>query len=186
MIFVSLEFVFHNITPLTKSELVVLVDKDDTEIGVGEKMETHLNGKLHRAISVFIFNSAGKWLLHKRAANKYHSSGLWTNACCSHPKPGEENSVAAHRRLKEEMGLECELKHAFHFIYRAELDNNLIEHELDHVFIGTTDSIPVPDAEEVSEWHYFSAEEIEAGIYKSPQDFTEWFKIVFDQVRETK
>ena len=117
-------------------EQVILVDQQDREIGVAEKLEAHRKGKLHRAFSVFLFNAKDEMLLQQRAAEKYHSGGLWTNTCCSHPRPGEPTEAAARRRLREEMGISCNLNKAFDFIYRAEFDNGLIEHELDHVFIG--------------------------------------------------
>ena len=167
-----------------KTEMVILVDDNDNETGVAEKLEAHLSGQLHRAISVFIFNTVGQWLIQKRAANKYHSAGLWTNACCSHPRPGEEAIFAAHRRLREEMGIASELAPAFTFEYRAEFENALVEHELDHVFIGHSDAVPQPDPNEVSEWKYISTEELASQLASSPMDFSAWFRIVFSRVRE--
>lgn len=167
-------------------EQVILVDGTDHEIGNAEKLYAHQHGLLHRAISVFIFNSKGEWLLQKRAANKYHSGGLWTNACCSHPRIGESVELAAVRRLKEEMGIECELKFLFSFRYRAEVGNDLVEHELDHVFIGTSDSIPNPDAEEAEEWKYCATEEIASGLASHPEEFTAWFVKIFTRVRAHK
>ncbi|HTF04267.1 MAG TPA: isopentenyl-diphosphate Delta-isomerase [Bacteroidia bacterium] len=166
----------------TKQEYVILVDANDNETGTAEKMEAHRSGTLHRAISVFIFNSEGKWLLQKRAEGKYHSGGLWTNACCSHPRPGEDTATAAHRRLQEEMGIRCDLNHAFAFTYRAELDHDLIEHELDHIFIGRTDAVPNPDPGEVSGWKYFSTQELETALKESPDQFTEWFKLILPRL----
>ncbi len=158
-------------------EYVVLVDERDNETGVMEKLEAHREGKLHRAISVFIFNSKNEMLLQRRALDKYHSGGLWTNACCSHPRQGEIVYYAAIRRLYEEMGLKCVLEEVFSFVYKAHLDHNLTEYEFDHVFMGTTDELPVPDSSEVAEWRYMSADQLEADISDHPEQYTEWFKI---------
>ena len=166
------------------NNLVVLVDENDHETGTCEKLAAHLSGELHRAISVFIFNSEKKMLLQKRALSKYHSGGLWTNACCSHPHPGESTLNAAKRRLQEEMGIKEEnLKYVFNFTYKAFLDNDLIEHELDHVFIGKTDEIPVPNSEEVSEWKYISISELEQNLKENPNAYTHWFKLIFDRIK---
>ncbi len=167
-------------------EQVILVDENDRETGTMGKMQAHREGKLHRAISVFIFNSEGKWLLQKRALSKYHSGGLWTNACCSHPRAGEETSTAAVRRLKEEMGLECELKFLFKFQYHAEVGNGLTEHELDHVFTGTTDSDPKADSHEASDWSFFTTEEVLTHLHETPERFTKWFQLIFERVKETR
>ena len=147
-----------------------------------EKMEAHRTGKLHRAVSVLVFNSDGHWLLHRRAAGKYHSGNLWTNTCCSHPRPGEAELNAAHRRLQEEMGLACELQHQFAFRYRAELDHGLVEHEFDHVFTGVTNDVPQPDPAEVAEWKYVSTDHLRVMVEKHPEEFTEWFKLIFPKV----
>lgn len=163
-------------------EKVILVDSSDHDIGTMEKMQAHREGKLHRAISVFIFNSDGEWLLQKRAEEKYHSAGLWTNACCSHPRAGEDTATAASRRLLEEMGLVCELKFLFSFQYRATVGAGLIEHEFDHVFIGRTDNLPSLDLGEASECKYFTTEEIERMLEQNPEGFTKWFKIIFERV----
>src|SRR5215468_430433 len=117
-----------------RMEQVILVNELDEEIGTMEKLSAHEQGVLHRAISVFIFNEKGEMLLQQRASRKYHSGGLWTNACCSHPHPGEATHAAALRRLKEEMGFETSLKKAFDFVYKTSFDNGLTEHEFDHVF----------------------------------------------------
>lgn len=164
-------------------EQVILVDADDRETGVMGKMAAHREGKLHRAISVFIFNSEGKWLLQKRAAMKYHSGGLWTNACCSHPRPGEETETAAVRRLEEEMGLSCDLKFHFSFTYRAEVGDELIEHELDHVFMGVTDAVPKVNPNEASDWSFFTTEEVAVHLHETPERFTTWFRMIFERVR---
>ena len=162
-----------------------LVDKLDNEIGVMEKMEAHEKGLLHRAFSVFILNSKGELMLQQRALSKYHSGGLWTNTCCSHPRLGETTKQAAHRRMMEEMGFDCELKELFDFIYKAELDSGLIEHELDHVFVGYYDGNPEINKEEVESWKWMSIEELASHINQQPELYTEWFKIIFDQFVNT-
>lgn len=164
-------------------EEVILVTEKDQAIGSMEKMEAHRSGRLHRAFSIFLLNDENEILLQRRSISKYHSGGLWTNTCCSHPRPEEDTKAAAHRRLQEEMGMEAELDAVFSFIYRAELDNELTEHELDHVFIGRAISEPVLNREEVEEWKYMSMAEIEIDLKNNPQNYTEWFKIVFDQFR---
>lgn len=163
-------------------EQVILVDALDNEMGSMEKMEVHLKGLLHRAFSVFLFNNQGEMLLQKRAADKYHSPGLWTNTCCSHPRPGELVKDAANRRLVEEMGIVANIEHAFHFIYNARLDQGLVEHELDHVYIGTYDGIINPNEQEVSDYLYINMELLKNKIMSAPDDFTAWFKIAFPKV----
>ncbi|HZZ75123.1 MAG TPA: isopentenyl-diphosphate Delta-isomerase [Puia sp.] len=165
-------------------ESVILVDNQDNMIGTMEKMAAHRSARLHRAISVFIFNSKGDMLLQKRATHKYHSGGEWSNTCCSHPRPGERPEDAAVRRLQEEMGMQCDLEHAFSFTYRAVLDNGLFEHEYDHVYIGTTDMVPIPNTVEVEELVYLSPDEVERNLVQKPQVFTLWFKICFERVME--
>jgi isopentenyl-diphosphate delta-isomerase len=161
---------------------VILVDEHDVQTGTMEKMEVHQKALLHRAFSIFIFNEKREVLLQKRADKKYHSGGLWTNACCSHPKPGEETLAAAQIRLQEEMGFNTELKKAFEFIYKAPFDNGLTEHEYDHVFIGTYDGDIIPDPDEVSDYCYKTVEEIKNSIQSHPQKYTEWFKIAFPKL----
>jgi isopentenyl-diphosphate delta-isomerase len=158
-------------------EYVVLVDEQDRETGVEEKMQAHKVGLLHRAISVFIFNSRGEMLLQQRAAGKYHSALLWTNTSCSHPRPNESPANAATRRLQEEMGMTCDLTEAFSFVYRAELDHDLIEHEFDHVFVGTCDDMPAPDSSEVASYRYITRQSLINEIAANPGHFTEWFKM---------
>src|ERR1043165_5827412 len=131
-------------------EQVILVNEIDDEMGVMEKMEAHQKAILHRAFSIFIFNNKNEMLLQQRALNKYHSGGLWTNTCCSHPRPGEDTAAAASRRLKEEMGIETSIAPAFSFIYQADFDNGLVEYEYDHVFIGKSTCAIVPNAAEVA------------------------------------
>lgn len=163
-------------------EFIVLVDDTDTPYGKMEKMEVHRLGLLHRAFSVFIFNSKGELLLQKRAAGKYHSAGLWTNTCCSHPRFGEETDYAALRRLKEEMGLRCAMEHGFSFTYKVKFKNGLIENEFDHVYFGVSDEMPVPDPDEVLDWKYISIEELIKDLQDQPNEYTEWLKLCFDKV----
>ncbi len=162
-------------------ERVILVDENDREIGSEEKIQAHRRGKLHRAFSIFIFNSKGEMLLQRRARNKYHSGGLWSNACCSHPRSGESLEGAVHRRLKEEMGFDINLEEAFHFIYKAKV-GNLTEHELDHVFVGEYDGEVSPDPEEVEEYVWAELEQIREDMKTHPENYTEWFKSAFEKV----
>jgi len=158
-------------------ESVILVDDNDIEVGVMEKMEAHLTGTMHRAISVFVFNEKGDYLLQQRAQHKYHSGSKWSNTCCSHPRPGEALLDAAHRRLKEEMGLDCKLAFWFSFKYRAELDHGLVENEYDHVFMGISNDLPRPDPDEVSSFKYISRADLEKDLISNPEHYSEWFKI---------
>ena len=166
------------------STFVILVDENDRHIGVMEKLEAHHKGTLHRAVSVFIFNSRGEWILQKRALGKYHSSGLWSNACCTHPYPGETSHEAANRRLSEEMGIVCHLIEIFSFTYREPLDNCLTEHELDHVFIGFSDALPQINKEEVQEWKAVSFSVLNAELIADPDLYTVWFKKLYQKVSE--
>lgn len=163
-------------------EELILVNEDDQVIGVGEKFQTHLIGALHRAFSVYIFNSAGQLLLQKRSSTKYHSPGLWSNTCCGHPRPGESIREASRRRLAEEMGFDCEATEAFEFIYHAKLDNGLYEHEYDHVMIGRFDGSPTPNRDEVDEWKWVDLMTIKFDIEKHPEDYTYWFRISLDSL----
>ncbi len=165
-------------------EEVILVDELDNSIGTMEKIEAHEKAILHRAFSVFIFNNNGEMLLQQRAINKYHSGGLWTNTCCSHPKPNEQTIVAAARRLKEEMGFETDLVKVFDFIYRAPFSNGLTEYEFDHVFIGLYNGTIMPNKDEVGNYEYISLENIAHQLLNEPSKFTEWFKIAFPKVKE--
>jgi len=165
-----------------KEPFVILVDEHDNTTGTLGKHEVHQKALLHRAISVFIINSKGEWILQRRAKNKYHSNGLWTNTCCSHPYPGETCQEAASRRLNEEMGLNCELQEVFTFIYKEKLDNGLTEHELDHVFIGISDDLPVINTHEVMEWRAVSHDDLERELDLSPTHFTAWFRHIHEQV----
>ncbi|HTD41157.1 MAG TPA: isopentenyl-diphosphate Delta-isomerase [Mucilaginibacter sp.] len=163
---------------------VILVDELDNMLGTMEKMAAHRLGKLHRAFSVFIFNSKGQLLLQQRALNKYHSGGKWTNTCCSHPMPGEKTLDAAHRRLQQEMGLKCELSYAFNFVYSADMSNGISEHEYDHVYAGISDDIPMPDPDEVAAYEYVNINSLAKELKKTPELYTEWLKICFDRVME--
>jgi len=163
-------------------EKVILVDKNDNEVGTMEKQEAHVKGLLHRAFSVFIFNDKNELLLQRRAVNKYHSGGLWTNTCCSHPRQNEKTEDAAKRRLLEEMGMRSTLKKQFDFVYKAKLDNNLYEHELDHVFFGFTNDLPIINPEEVEDYTYKTLEDIGNEMKANPDKYTEWFKICFREV----
>jgi len=162
-------------------EKVILVDSEDKAIGTIEKIEAHEKALLHRAFSVFIFNEKEEMLLHQRASSKYHSGGLWTNACCSHPRENETTEEAAHRRLLEEMGFDCEIEEQFSFIYKAELDHGLTEHEFDHVFTGTYDGPINPNPEEVESYRYISMDSLQKEIEDYPALFTEWFKIAVQE-----
>jgi isopentenyl-diphosphate Delta-isomerase len=161
-------------------EFVVLVDQNDQKLGLMEKQQAHVAGLLHRAFSVFIFNSKGELMIQQRAANKYHSPTLWTNTCCSHPREDETYEQAAHRRLQEEMGFDCDLDFKFSFIYKAHLDNNLTEHELDHVFFGTFNEEPNLNPEEVMAYRWVELEDLKKDIETNPQNYTAWFKIIFE------
>lgn len=160
------------------------MNERDEELGIMPKMEAHIKGELHRAFSIFIFNEKKEMLLQQRAVEKYHSGGLWTNACCSHPRPGEENQDAANRRLYEELGFTTTLQKIFDFTYYASFDNGLIEHEFDHVFIGFYDGKIVLDSDEVKNYSYQSMEEIEASITQAPKKYTAWFCIAFPKIKE--
>lgn len=163
---------------------VILVNEADEAIGSMEKMEAHEKALLHRAFSVFLFNKKGEMLLQKRAAAKYHSRSLWTNACCSHPMPGEETKDAALRRLEEELGFTTAISKAFHFTYKAVFDNGLTEHEFDHVFVGEYEGNMQLNADEVSEVCYKSMSDIKSDIEHKAGDYTEWFKIAFPLLEE--
>ncbi|MFI5452911.1 isopentenyl-diphosphate Delta-isomerase [Pedobacter sp. UC225_61] len=164
-------------------EKVILVDSNDNQVGMMEKMEAHLSGELHRAFSIFVFNSKGELLLQQRALNKYHSAGKWTNTCCSHPREHEHTIMAAHRRLKEEMGMECKLDYGFNFIYRTEVTEGILEHEFDHVYFGVSDDSPILAPLEVAAFRYMSMDELSKDIKLNPGEYTEWLKICFEKVK---
>lgn len=165
-------------------ERVILVDNSDNTLGTEEKMKAHKLGLLHRAFSVFVFNQQGELMLQQRAFTKYHSPGLWTNTCCSHPREGETIQSAAHRRLKEEMGFDCDLAGIFDFIYKADVGQGLTENEFDHVLVGQTDEQPEINREEVNDWKFLPMEAIRKDMVKNPEAFTVWFRIAFDRVDE--
>ena len=166
--------------------LVQLVDEKDNPIGQMEKLQAHIDAKLHRAVSLLIMNYKGEWLLHQRAEDKYHSPGLWTNACCTHPFIGEGYEDAAKRRLIEEMGMDIkgDLKHELDFTYFAKLNDNLYEHEYDRLFSFVCDQIPNPNSQEVKDWKYISYKELKKDIRENPENYTEWFKIIFTKISE--
>ena len=165
------------------TEKVILVDSNDHPLGLMEKIEAHRKGLLHRAVSVFIFNSEKALLLQQRADNKYHSPNLWTNTACTHPRPEESNKESAIRRLEEEMGIyEENLTEIFDFIYKEELDNKMIEHELDHVFIGFSNNRPAPNPKEVKDSKYVTVDQLKIDIEKYPEQYTVWFKKIVPQV----
>ena len=164
-----------------REETVILVNEQDQEIGLMPKMEAHEKAVLHRAFSVFIFNSKNELMLQQRASHKYHSPDLWTNTCCSHQRQGESNIEAGKRRLFEEMGFVTELEEKTSFIYKAPFDNGLTEHELDHIMVGYFDDAPNLNQEEVKDWKWMSLEAVKNDIIINPKLYTEWFKIIFDK-----
>ena len=162
-------------------ENVILVDKNDTQIGLMSKLDAHKKGILHRAFSVFVLNNNNEIMLQKRAYNKYHSGGLWTNTCCSHQREGENSIEAGKRRLLEEMGFETELKIITSFIFKVEFENGLTEHELDYLLIGKYLKSPVINKQEVADWKWMKVELIADDIKLNPNNYTSWFKIIFDK-----
>ena len=164
-------------------DYVVLVNKKDQEIGTMEKIEAHQKGLLHRAFSVFIFNSKGEMLIHRRALGKYHSPGLWTNTCCSHPRPNETVLDAANRRLDEEMGMGESLSEVISFIYHHKFDNGLVEHEFDHILTGISDALPSINEDEVDSYKYIEIEELEQSMKQNPDDYSIWFKLAYPKLK---
>lgn len=162
-------------------EQVILVDKDDNQLGLMEKIEAHEKAILHRAFSVFVFNDEGELMLQQRAKEKYHSPLLWTNTCCSHQRNGETNIQAGKRRLQEEMGFVCKLEEVFSFIYKAPFDNGLTEHELDHVMVGRFNNDPVINKKEVENYKWMPLEAVKEDIKEKPEEYTAWFKIIFEK-----
>ena len=162
-------------------ENVILVNENDEPIGLMPKLEAHEKAVLHRAFSVFILNDKNQLMLQQRAHHKYHSPLLWTNTCCSHQRDGETNLDAGNRRLMEEMGFQVQLKELFHFIYKAPFDNGLTEHELDHVMIGYYNESPVINPDEVESWKWMDIDEVKADIQSYPENYTVWFKIIFEE-----
>jgi isopentenyl-diphosphate delta-isomerase len=165
-------------------EQVILVNENDEQIGLMPKMEAHEKAVLHRAFSVFIFNSKNELMLQQRAAHKYHSPLLWTNTCCSHQRDGETNIEAGTRRLQEEMGFTTSLKETTSFIYKAPFDNGLTEHELDHIMVGYYKQAPVINTDEVASWKWMPLEDVKADIAAQPELYTAWFKIIFEKFYE--
>jgi isopentenyl-diphosphate delta-isomerase len=162
----------------SKAERVILVDELDREIGFAEKLAAHRAGTLHRAFSVFVFDASGRLLLQRRAAGKYHSGGLWSNTACGHPRPGEGTLSAARRRLREEMGVECGLRDAFGFVYRAEVGGALVEHEFDHVFVGEYADDPAPDEAEVEGWKWIALDDLRGELARAPEAYSAWLRLV--------
>jgi isopentenyl-diphosphate Delta-isomerase len=165
-------------------EKVVLVSHNDEQIGLMEKMKAHENAILHRAFSVFVFNGKKELMLQQRALHKYHSPGLWTNTCCSHPRHLEEPELAGHRRMMEEMGFDCDLKKAFNFIYKADVGQGLTEYEFDHVFVGYSDKQARINPDEVADWKYMKLDDIAEDMILNPENYTVWFRIAFDKLIE--
>lgn len=161
----------------------MLVDTQGQQVGVEEKQQAHLDGMLHRAFSIFVFNASGELLMQQRAAGKYHSGGLWTNTCCGHPRPGEALAQAVHRRLREEMGFDCALREAFQFTYHAQLDNGLIEHEFDHVFMGNFEGQPEPNPEEVGAYRWMATDALALELAAQPGRYSYWLRHCFKTLR---
>ncbi|WP_411768204.1 isopentenyl-diphosphate Delta-isomerase [Winogradskyella sp. A3E31] len=167
-----------------KEEQVILVDENDNQIGLMAKMEAHEKALLHRAFSVFVFNSKNELMLQQRALHKYHTPGLWTNTCCSHQREGESNIEAGKRRLQEEMGFVTELKETTSFIYKAPFENGLTEHEYDHILVGHFDDEPNINPDEVADWKWMTLETVKSDMAQNPDDYTAWFKIIFEKFYE--
>ncbi|VEA65529.1 Isopentenyl-diphosphate Delta-isomerase [Serratia plymuthica] len=163
-------------------EMLILVDADDNSIGSQTKTRIHQQGLLHRAFSIFIFDSQGRLLLQQRAFSKYHSGGLWTNSCCGHPRWGETTAAAAQRRLQEEMGFSSELQQVSSFIYRSEVPGDLIEHEFDHIYVGLFDGEPLGDPAEAHSWLWMDIQQLTDEIKRSPDRFTVWFREIMNTV----
>ncbi len=166
------------------TEYVILVDDHDTPVGQMEKMDAHLKGVLHRALSILVFNSNGELLLQQRAFSKYHTPGLWSNTACSHPRLGEDSLEAATRRLQEEMGVTVQLSKSFDFVYKAHFDNGLTEHEFDHVFFGTFDGVPVINLAEAHDFKWVKPAELMEDMRSVPELYTVWFRIIMEKIEE--
>jgi isopentenyl-diphosphate Delta-isomerase len=174
-------FINRTLRPVTH---VILVDEQDNQIGVREKQRAHVEGALHRAISIFVFDTTGtKMLIQQRAFDKYHSGGLWSNACCTHPAPGETVLDAAHRRLGEELGFDCPLDFAFSFTYRAEVGPTLVEHEFDHVFIGRSDVEAQPDPAEIAAVRWIDVPEVVRDVAERPERYSLWFAVALAEMK---
>ena len=165
-------------------ETVVLVDEKDNPVGYEEKIRAHSNGgKLHRAFSIFIYNSKNEMLLQLRSNSKHHFQNLWSNPCCSHPRKGEELANAVHRKLRQEFGFDTDLKETFSFVYKAEdLKSGLTEHEFDHVFVGTFDGVPKPNPKEIDDWKWVTPAVLKLDIANNPERYTPWLRIAFEEL----
>jgi isopentenyl-diphosphate delta-isomerase len=163
-------------------EQVILVDVDDREIGVAGKLAAHRDGALHRAVSVFLFDDDGRFLLQQRAPGKYHSGGLWSNTCCGHPRPREAEAAAAGRRLYEELGVRCDIEPAFSFVYRAAVAPDLLEYEFDHVFFGRYAGAPTPNPDEVADWRWAAPAALRRDVLANPAHYSLWFLACLEQV----
>jgi isopentenyl-diphosphate delta-isomerase len=159
---------------------LILVNENDEMVGVGEKLRVHREGLLHRAFSIFILNSRGELLMQRRALCKYHSAGLWSNTCCGHPRPGEQVVAAAERRLKAEMGLDCQLEEFGSFIYRADVGDGLVENEFDHLLLGRSDLDPSLNMQEATGWKRVHFAALGTELNNRPEDFTCWFRLIVD------
>jgi isopentenyl-diphosphate delta-isomerase len=166
------------------NELLILVDENDNEVGLMEKLAVHQKGLLHRAFSLFVFNSDDELLLQQRADEKYHSPGLWSNTCCSHPNSNEILPATINRRLKEEMGMQAQIEFQFSFIYQADFGNGLKEHEFDHVYFGRSDAKPIPNEDEIKDWKYMSLQKLKEDVALNPQCYSSWLKICLPEVIE--
>lgn len=167
-------------------DIIILVDENDNQIGTEEKLIVHQKGLLHRAFSVFVFNEKSELLLQQRAASKYHSAGLWSNTCCSHFHPDETMEIFVKRRMVEEIGFSCSLKMIYKFIYKVRLENSLIEHELDYVFIGLSNESPILNPKEAQDYKWISLSDVYIAIQKNPDQYSHWFKIIINDSRFQK
>jgi len=169
---------------MPREDQIILVDEHDRQIGFMGKLETHEKGLLHRAFSIFVKNNKGEMMLQKRASDKYHSGGLWTNTCCSHPRNGEDLTLAIHRRLKEEMGFDCALTEVLTFIYQVDVGGGLKEYEFLHVFSGTYNDAPIVNPEEADDWKWITMEELKKDVAENPDNYSYWFKIALQKAKE--
>lgn len=171
---------------ISVEEKVICVNEKDEYLGLANKMQAHVEGLLHRAFSVFIMNDSGEMLLQQRADSKYHSPSLWSNACCSHPRFGESTTAAAHRRLQEEMGFDCDIEQIFTFRYKADVGGGLIENEYDHIYIGNYNGVVEPNSDEVLSYKYVALDDLQEWLAREPEQFTEWFKILLPEFIENR
>ncbi|OAT31601.1 isopentenyl-diphosphate Delta-isomerase [Proteus myxofaciens] len=161
-------------------DAVILVDNNDNELGTMPKLEAHIIGALHRAFSLFIFNSQKQLLIQQRAISKYHSGHLWANTCCSHPRPNEPLSKAIHRRLYEELGMSCDMQPIGTILYNEKVTDDLTEHEFDHLFLGFTDDDPQCNPDEVMNYQWISLTELYKDIKINPNKYTAWFRYILN------